>query len=281
MAQEWFFSKGGQQQGPVDFDQLKQLAASGQVRPGDLVWCEGMAKWTEAGTIENLFVQNASQGGTTVRIPCPHCAELLEYSPQKAGSTVQCWHCHRPILMLPLDQLAPQCQEEYHREEERVRRKQEAEEQKRQEFERKWKLAEEQASRTQAERAANVAYAAQLDHTKRITPEESAVGNRYPALKSVAAILKFFTFLGIVLVWVGWLMYLQAKPLDPLAPSVIVAVLASFMLWLVGWTYAELMLLAVDVADDLRATRYFLKEMCYRQIGPPRLPPGSPTVEHR
>ena len=35
MTTEWFFSKSGQQQGPVSTEQLKQLAASGQLHPGE------------------------------------------------------------------------------------------------------------------------------------------------------------------------------------------------------------------------------------------------------
>jgi len=49
------YSKSGQQQGPVSSEQLKQLAASGQLQPSDLVWKEGMAQWAEARRMKGLF----------------------------------------------------------------------------------------------------------------------------------------------------------------------------------------------------------------------------------
>jgi hypothetical protein len=52
---EWHYSKNNQQQGPVSAEQLKQLAASGQLNPSDLVWKEGMGQWTEARKIKGLF----------------------------------------------------------------------------------------------------------------------------------------------------------------------------------------------------------------------------------
>ena len=55
MTTEWFFSKSGQQQGPVSTEQLKQLAASGQLHPGDLVLKDGMGQWVEARKIKGLF----------------------------------------------------------------------------------------------------------------------------------------------------------------------------------------------------------------------------------
>ena len=52
---QWHYSKSGQQQGPVSSEQLKQLAASGQLQPSDLVWKEGMAQWAEARRMKGLF----------------------------------------------------------------------------------------------------------------------------------------------------------------------------------------------------------------------------------
>jgi hypothetical protein len=52
---DWYYAQGGQQLGPVADVQLQQLAASGQLRPADLVWAEGMPSWAAAGTIPNLF----------------------------------------------------------------------------------------------------------------------------------------------------------------------------------------------------------------------------------
>jgi hypothetical protein len=50
MAREWYYAKGGQQHGPVSDQQLKELAASGQIQPSDFVWCEDMTDWAKAST---------------------------------------------------------------------------------------------------------------------------------------------------------------------------------------------------------------------------------------
>lgn len=48
---QWFYARGGQQIGPVSFDTLRQMNASGQVSANDLVWREGMANWQPLGTV--------------------------------------------------------------------------------------------------------------------------------------------------------------------------------------------------------------------------------------
>jgi len=55
VAQEWYYSKSGQQKGPVIAQKLKELAISGQLRPSDLVWHEGMAEWAQAQKVKGLF----------------------------------------------------------------------------------------------------------------------------------------------------------------------------------------------------------------------------------
>jgi hypothetical protein len=52
---DWFYSKGGQQQGPVNSADLKKLAREGQIQPDDLVWQEGMAEWAKASRVKGLF----------------------------------------------------------------------------------------------------------------------------------------------------------------------------------------------------------------------------------
>jgi outer membrane protein assembly factor BamE (lipoprotein component of BamABCDE complex) len=55
MSQQWYYAKGGQRQGPVVDEELKRLAATGQLQASDLVWKEGMAQWVEASKIKGLF----------------------------------------------------------------------------------------------------------------------------------------------------------------------------------------------------------------------------------
>jgi hypothetical protein len=44
MSDSWYYARGGQQQGPVSWQQLQQFAASGQLAPGDAVWTEGIIR---------------------------------------------------------------------------------------------------------------------------------------------------------------------------------------------------------------------------------------------
>lgn len=54
MADEWFYGRDGKNTGPVGFDQLVELATSGELQPADLVWREGMADWVPAHRIDGL-----------------------------------------------------------------------------------------------------------------------------------------------------------------------------------------------------------------------------------
>jgi len=60
MADQWYYAHQGQQSGPVSTEQLKQLAASGQIQPSDLVWKQGMAAWAAASTVEGVLSASGS-----------------------------------------------------------------------------------------------------------------------------------------------------------------------------------------------------------------------------
>jgi hypothetical protein len=61
MASEWYYTVNGQQSAtPASAAQLKQMVASGQLQPTDLVWQEGMANWAPASTIKGLFTSTRS-----------------------------------------------------------------------------------------------------------------------------------------------------------------------------------------------------------------------------
>lgn len=52
---EWYYTVRGRQRGPVADDELRDMAASGELKRTDLVWKEGMADWVEAGDAPGLF----------------------------------------------------------------------------------------------------------------------------------------------------------------------------------------------------------------------------------
>ena len=65
----WHFHKNGQRFEPVSSQQLKKLAASGELAADDLVWKEGMPEWVAAGRIKGLFPMAAPVEG--IRAPNP------------------------------------------------------------------------------------------------------------------------------------------------------------------------------------------------------------------
>jgi hypothetical protein len=56
----WYYTRGGQQQGPINTPQLKQLISTGQLKAADLVWTDQMENWKPAGEVPGLF---SSEGG--------------------------------------------------------------------------------------------------------------------------------------------------------------------------------------------------------------------------
>jgi len=55
MGADYHYSRDGQSFGPVSVEQLRQLAAQGQISGTDLVWKEGMAEWVPAARFKGLI----------------------------------------------------------------------------------------------------------------------------------------------------------------------------------------------------------------------------------
>jgi hypothetical protein len=56
----WYIARDGRPVGPYTFEQLRDLAANGQLRPGDLVWQEGAPGWVQAFSVARLFAAPAA-----------------------------------------------------------------------------------------------------------------------------------------------------------------------------------------------------------------------------
>ncbi len=57
MADQWYYATDEQQSGPIGLTELQQLAASGKLRPTDLVWRDGMHQWAPAEVTRGLFTE--------------------------------------------------------------------------------------------------------------------------------------------------------------------------------------------------------------------------------
>ncbi|RPJ34379.1 MAG: DUF4339 domain-containing protein [Verrucomicrobiaceae bacterium] len=68
----WFFTREGEQVGPVTFSELRVKAQEGTLNPRlDMVWTQGMADWQAAGEIEDLFEKRS----TAPSLPPPDLAK--------------------------------------------------------------------------------------------------------------------------------------------------------------------------------------------------------------
>jgi len=82
----WYYARQKQKFGPVSSAQLRQLAATGQLLPSDMVLMEGTQKWSTAGSIPSLYgkVEEAANpvGSRTSTTPRSH--ESTASSPAKS-----------------------------------------------------------------------------------------------------------------------------------------------------------------------------------------------------
>lgn len=51
---QWYFSKNGNQLGPVEENELRAKISSGEISPSNLVWREGMTEWLPASSAPGL-----------------------------------------------------------------------------------------------------------------------------------------------------------------------------------------------------------------------------------
>ncbi len=84
----WHYLQDGQQRGPVADHAMAELARSGALRPGDLVWKAGMPQWAPAGTRRELadlmpvvaeIAPAPRRAALRVKLLCPS-ADLLKKS---------------------------------------------------------------------------------------------------------------------------------------------------------------------------------------------------------
>ncbi len=74
MPSDWYYVIDGERLGPVEKQELKELADDGLLQPTDLVWTEGMADWKPASEVRGLF-----SGPSPVR---PHHQSHAGFDPE-------------------------------------------------------------------------------------------------------------------------------------------------------------------------------------------------------
>jgi hypothetical protein len=64
---DWYYAKDNKQFGPVNAVELKRLSQTGELRPEDLVWTEGMKEWSPARKVKGLFEEEPA--GAKAAVP--------------------------------------------------------------------------------------------------------------------------------------------------------------------------------------------------------------------
>jgi GYF domain 2/Domain of unknown function (DUF4190) len=64
----WFYSKDGQQQGPVAFSEIERLLAEGQITEDSLVWQQGSPNWVKLSTVLNAPPVSVAPGAPATPI---------------------------------------------------------------------------------------------------------------------------------------------------------------------------------------------------------------------
>lgn len=77
----WYYALGTERQGPVSWDELQRLATSGQLKPLDLIWCDGMPDWLPAEKTPGLF---APSPATAASPPPPPPSQSPPPPPNRA-----------------------------------------------------------------------------------------------------------------------------------------------------------------------------------------------------
>lgn len=70
VASQWYYLTDEEPQGPVSAEQLKKLAAAGQLAPDDMVWKEGMDDWVDASKLKGLF-PTSKPAAASPKAPAP------------------------------------------------------------------------------------------------------------------------------------------------------------------------------------------------------------------
>jgi len=81
---QWWYSVQGTKHGPVDFGDLQQLIATGQLRSNDFLWKSGMAGWLPAAEVSGLaFADGRRQdsAGELAELPETMCNAVLALRP--------------------------------------------------------------------------------------------------------------------------------------------------------------------------------------------------------
>lgn len=103
MPNEWHYTLNGQQiSAPATSTQLKQLATSGQLKPSDLVWQEGMPDWVPASAVRGLFPAAGKPLGDSSIVPPQEAEKPDEQRKPAEPAAPRDWTNLHPVAVVLL-----------------------------------------------------------------------------------------------------------------------------------------------------------------------------------
>ncbi len=106
--QQWYYSQDGQQQGPVSFEEIRQLQAAGTLTTLSLVWNAGLTEWTPLGAIspDDMIAPAAAPTATPAAVanytaPAQERTHPFEFH-GKAGEFFRIWIVNVVLTVLTL-----------------------------------------------------------------------------------------------------------------------------------------------------------------------------------
>jgi hypothetical protein len=84
-TRQWHYVQEGRQAGPVGEDVIKGMAASGALRPADLVWTDGFAEWLPAGKVPEIYPRAAAGPPADDASASPYAAPKVNVSSATYG----------------------------------------------------------------------------------------------------------------------------------------------------------------------------------------------------
>lgn len=92
MENQWFFSKNGNQIGPISDSEIIKLIDTGTILPTDLIWREGFASWVLAGSEKSIFPDKLDVD--LGKVDCPNCGIYHDVDFVKHdGLRMECTNC--------------------------------------------------------------------------------------------------------------------------------------------------------------------------------------------
>lgn len=88
MATQWYYNHDGQNCGPIDGSQLKELAVNGTISRDTLLWKDGMKDWVPARKVKGLFAEPPPPTPTVAKGPPPVAKARAASSPSVNESII-------------------------------------------------------------------------------------------------------------------------------------------------------------------------------------------------